>query len=504
MTTAPVPQPRSSAAARGWRNFRRWRRGRPFWGGLLLLLSGLEIFFSGNLRLTAIDIKFGTQGFLSYVIPAVVALCGVLVWVSPAQRMFYGIVGSLVAVYSLIGVNLGGFFVGMLIGILGGALSVAWAPVVAVAPPSNREPEPGDDYGYDDSTVDELMTGPLTDVLPNSMRSPLHEPQYEQQQYEPPPVPPGQPVWPAGPAEPPPNGELPRRGTSRLIAITLVPLTLGAIGLSSVRHATVARAETCPPAAAATPTKTGPAAGPTKTGAATATAAPSASPSATTASHSNPIGDIVGGIIGIIGGLLGGGHPAAPADPTPTPTAAPSGTGAPTAAPTKAPTKAPTTAPAKPCGTATGPGSARTLAVGPDQPPVNAVPSLMTAASLTMSGLSFDGVVDLPTKTGTLKVLQFSMSKSVSTPFQLLTAAPDGQTLAFNSSSLTVQGNVKFFTTKFQGNLFGLIPVTFTPESPPPLILPELVFSDARIELAFVRSDVLTAPSLTIEYRPAT
>ena len=172
--------------------------------------------------------------------------------------------------------------------------------------------------------------------------------------------------------------------------------------------------------------------------------------------------------------------------------------------PTKAPTKAPTTAPAKPCGTATGPGSARTLAVGPDQPPINAVPSLMTAASLTMSGLSFDGVVDLPTKTGTLKVLQFSMSKSVATPFQLLTPAPDGQTLAFNSSSLTVQGNVKFYTTKFQGNLFGLIPVTFTPEAPPPLILPELVFSDARIELAFVRSDVLTAPSLNIQYRPAT
>jgi hypothetical protein len=479
-----------------------------------MLLSGLEIFFSGNLRLTAIDIKFGTQGFLSYVIPAVVALCGVLVWVSPGQRMFYGIVGSLVAVYSLIGVNLGGFFIGMLIGILGGGLSVAWTPVVAVSPPSGREPEPDEEYGYEngyengyeDTTVDDLMTGPLTDVLPNNMRSPLHEPVHEGPPYQaaPPPMPPGQPVWPGRP-EPPPNGELPRRDTSRLLAITLVPLTLGAITLASVRHATVARAETCPTASAtASPTKSGGTATTGTPAPAPTGGTPSASASATSAGHSNPIVDIIGGIIGIIGGLVGGGHPAAPADPTPTPTASPSGTAPATTAPTKAPTKAPTTAPAKPCGTATGPGSVRTLAVGPDQPPINAVPSLMTAASLTMSGLSFDGVVDLPTRTGTLKVLQFSMSKSVSTPFQLLVPAPNGQTLAFNSSSLTVQGNVKFFTTKFQGNLFGLIPVTFTPESPPPLILPELVFSDARIELAFVRSDVLTAPSLNIEYRPAT
>jgi len=102
-----------------------------------------------------------------------------------------------------------------------------------------------------------------------------------------------------------------------------------------------------------------------------------------------------------------------------------------------------------------------------------------------------------------MRVLQFSMSRSVSTPFALHVPAPDGKQLQFHSSSLTVQGHVKFFTTKFQGNLLGLIPVTFTPDSPPPLILPELFFSNANIELAYVQSDVLTGPALQISYQPA-
>jgi hypothetical protein len=42
--------------------------------------------------------------------------------------------------------------------------------------------------------------------------------------------------------------------------------------------------------------------------------------------------------------------------------------------------------------------------------------------------------------------------------------------------------------------------VVFTPDSPPPLILPELLFTDANIQLVFVKTDVLTAPELTIGY----
>jgi hypothetical protein len=126
----------------------------------------------------------------------------------------------------------------------------------------------------------------------------------------------------------------------------------------------------------------------------------------------------------------------------------------------------------------------------------------MTAGTLTMSGLSFDGIVELPTVNGPLRTLRFSMNRSVSSPFELRVPT-SGPTLSLTSSALTVQGHVRFYSSRFQGNLFGLIPVVFTPDSPPPLILPELLFTDANIQLVFVDCEVLTAPNLTIAYDQA-
>jgi hypothetical protein len=46
VTTTLEPPAPANALVRGWRAFRRWRRGRPFWGGLFLLLAGLELFLT--------------------------------------------------------------------------------------------------------------------------------------------------------------------------------------------------------------------------------------------------------------------------------------------------------------------------------------------------------------------------------------------------------------------------------------------------------------------------
>ncbi|WP_246594892.1 DUF6114 domain-containing protein, partial [Actinoplanes auranticolor] len=129
--------------------FRRWRRSRPFWGGLLLLIAGLELFLSANLTLGDLEVHMGPEGFLSYLLPLLLVLTGVLSWVTPGQRLFYGVLGLLTAVYSLVGLNLGGFGLGMLLGIVGGALVLAWAPTrpgPAAPAASGREPEaPGTD-----------------------------------------------------------------------------------------------------------------------------------------------------------------------------------------------------------------------------------------------------------------------------------------------------------------------------------------------------------------------
>ena len=90
------------------------------------------------------------------------------------------------------------------------------------------------------------------------------------------------------------------------------------------------------------------------------------------------------------------------------------------------------------------------------------------------------------------------MDKSVTKPFSLTMGEPGGHTTLIKSGELTTDGNVRFYTPRFEGKLFGVIPVVFTPDSPPPLTLPVLWFTDVKINLAFVRCDTLTADPLRI------
>ena len=142
MTTADAQHDRSGRITRGWRAFRRWRRTRPFWGGLFLALSGVEIFGTTQMSLAGLSFQMGPTGFLSWLIPTILVACGMLMWFTPQQRMFYAIVGSVTAVFSLIAVNLGGFFIGLLLGMVGGALGFAWTPT---APAQPDAPDDGPD-----------------------------------------------------------------------------------------------------------------------------------------------------------------------------------------------------------------------------------------------------------------------------------------------------------------------------------------------------------------------
>ncbi|MFD0821906.1 DUF6114 domain-containing protein, partial [Micromonospora zhanjiangensis] len=155
MTTADARPDRPGTFTRGWSAFRHWRRTRPFWGGLLLAVSGVEIFATTQMSLAGLSFQMGPTGFLSWLIPTILVACGMLLWFTPQQRMFYAVVGSVTAVFSLIAVNLGGFFIGLLIGMVGAALGFAWTPLAPVRPAiadSPAEPEP-------DTGVDGLLDG---------------------------------------------------------------------------------------------------------------------------------------------------------------------------------------------------------------------------------------------------------------------------------------------------------------------------------------------------------
>jgi hypothetical protein len=503
-------------------SFRRWRKGRPFWGGLFLLLSALELFFSSNLNPGNFQVHLGPTGFLSYLIPAMMLLCGLLTWLSPGQRLFYGILGTLTAVYSLIGLNLGGFLLGLLLGVVGGALTVAWAPSPsepafppsepAFSPPEpvlDQEPEP--EYEAQHSTP---LPSLLTDTLPHSLRSPLHE------------EPSG-----AGSADdqrpPSEGGPLPqRRFISGFFALGLA----GALVLAAIEHPTPASAAPCPSASASAPAASAPAASPSRGGStgtnppaasSSASAAPSPTPSPSGSPSSDGGGDLLGGIVdgitGIVTGIANGinglinGNSAA--SPTPTPGAAAHPNAAATTKVTPAPpvprassttsrrpaASASAGAPCSPSPSASASAPPKKAPADPGQPAVAPTPSILTADTQVMHQLTYDGVVDLPTKTpsgpGAIRVLKFSMDTTINTPFRLDTPGPFG-TLRNDSTELTVSGDVSFYTTKFSANALGVLPQTYTPDSPPLLVPPEVFFTHCVIQLVYVKADKLTAKAL--------
>lgn len=508
--------------------FRRWRRSRPFWGGLLLLIAGLELFLSANLTLGDLAVHFGPEGFLSYLLPLLLLLSGALTWVTPGQRLFYGILGLLTAVYSLIGLNLGGFAVGMLIGIIGGALVIAWTPTRPTAGPADPTPaDPDEPRAADEPQPQQRQDPAATMIVPGFTGGPDDHGLRPQQ--------PGH-LQPGGEPPVPPSGGFHRKA----LVITLVPLAMTAALLAGGR--TPARAETeCPeglpsrPAAAAKKeaakqssakpstskkaTKT-PKASAKPSGSASASASPT--PTETDDSTGNAIVDGWNGFVEGVGDLLGIGEeaqtPSPSTSPSPSDSPEPSTSASPSADPS-APASAPTGKPAessKPAPSTSDSASASPTptpslsdipCLGPrvfkeaspdDVPQVSLKGGTLETASLQMFNATYDGVMDLPTANGTVEALKFSMTKAVNKPFKLTIPEQDGHTTLIESDKLTTEGNVRFYTPEFKGKLFGLIPVTFTPASPPPLMLPYLWFTDVKINLAFVRCDTLTADPLSV------
>ncbi|MBN9183807.1 MAG: hypothetical protein J0I66_12605, partial [Microbacterium sp.] len=139
--TAPASRPGRAAAAPRDARFRTWRRERPFVGGLLVALGGIEMFFSGQLDIGHIHVQLGIEGLQATIIPIALVLLGILAITMPAHHVFYGVIALAVAVYSLVGVNLGGFLIGMILACVGGVIVTAWMPRSAVASSAGAELE---------------------------------------------------------------------------------------------------------------------------------------------------------------------------------------------------------------------------------------------------------------------------------------------------------------------------------------------------------------------------
>ncbi|MEV0781423.1 DUF6114 domain-containing protein [Streptomyces sp. NPDC050423] len=113
------------------RTFRTWRGNRPFWAGLFTMLGGVPIayFPYANMHLGNVTLAMSTTaGAGSLIIGVLLITLGLTMWFHSIVRVFAGVAAILLALISIPVANIGGFLIGFLFAMLGGALSLSWAP----------------------------------------------------------------------------------------------------------------------------------------------------------------------------------------------------------------------------------------------------------------------------------------------------------------------------------------------------------------------------------------
>ncbi|MFF3849418.1 DUF6114 domain-containing protein [Streptomyces sp. NPDC002328] len=142
--SAETPGQSAGTFARLRLRFRDWRGDRPFWAGLFTLLGGLPIayFPYATLKLGTMSLTMATTaGAGSLIIGVLLVTLGLTMWFQQATRVFAGIAAILLALVSLVVSNIGGFILGFLLALVGGALALSWAP-------GNPAPEGAEPKGF--------------------------------------------------------------------------------------------------------------------------------------------------------------------------------------------------------------------------------------------------------------------------------------------------------------------------------------------------------------------
>ncbi|WNI22371.1 hypothetical protein [Streptomyces sp. ITFR-16] len=129
-------------------------------------------------------------------------------------------------------------------------------------------------------------------------------------------------------------------------------------------------------------------------------------------------------------------------------------------------------------------------------------PWILESSLLTLNGLDYKGIVEVEKGDGaTKKVLKFTASSIDIKDLHQLTVGPQsgvtGHVKARKGSTSTIRnGTVTMYTEELKGNLFGLIPITFSPATPPPLNVPFAFFTNVKVTQAGQFGGTLTVPGL--------
>lgn len=132
-------------------------------------------------------------------------------------------------------------------------------------------------------------------------------------------------------------------------------------------------------------------------------------------------------------------------------------------------------------------------------------PWYLSASSLTLKSADYQGIVEVKTANGTKKkVLKYVVSggTDIGDMHQTVEDKQSGKTYHVQAGSGTTSkirnGDTVMYTEKISGNLFGLIPVTFSPDSPPPLNIPLIYFTKVKVVQAAQFGGTLHIPGMHV------
>ncbi|MET9711986.1 DUF6114 domain-containing protein [Nocardiopsis alba] len=117
-----------SPLRRSWEAWSRWRRRRPFSGGLLMILAGVEMVAIAGLPVELM-VYLGVGSVSTLLFAGMLVVLGLITWCTPNQHVITGSLAGFVALGALVLSNLGGLVIGTLLALVGGGLAFAWRPV---------------------------------------------------------------------------------------------------------------------------------------------------------------------------------------------------------------------------------------------------------------------------------------------------------------------------------------------------------------------------------------
>ncbi|MET7478948.1 hypothetical protein ABZT17_31940 [Streptomyces sp. NPDC005648] len=132
-------------------------------------------------------------------------------------------------------------------------------------------------------------------------------------------------------------------------------------------------------------------------------------------------------------------------------------------------------------------------------------PWYLNASSLLLKSADYQGIVEVKTASGTTKkVLKYVISggTDIGDLHQTVKDKQQGKTYhvqaAKGSTSTIRNGDTTMYTESISGNLFGLIPITFSPDNPPPLNIPLIYFTNVKVVQAAQFGGTLHVPGMHV------